>query len=340
MPAMSHFCRICFDRYLPQEPMGPAAALGGRLEAVIFFRKMWPNGSTLRIRFLGGTEAQQRLALEQARWWSQVANLRFVPSDATDAEIRVSFDSSLGAWSYIGTDCRSIPNDQPTMNLGFQDGGTSAHEFGHAIGLGHEHQNPQGGLQWNEPEVIRDLSGPPNSWTVSQIRSNVLVKYSVDQIKGTAFDPDSIMLYAFPSRWTTNGVGTHSNDALSAVDIDFIARMYPKPGVPTQPVTIPRLQVNGGTLSAEIGKPGEEDLYLVTVSQPGRHVLETRGKTDLVMKLYGPDNRTLLIAEDDDAGVGFNPRTTRSLAAGEYLVQIRHYNTTNGTGPYTIQVTR
>ena len=43
------------------------------------------------------------------------------------------------------------------MNLGFLDGGTAAHEFGHAIGLGHEHQNPAGGIEWNEEVVLRDL---------------------------------------------------------------------------------------------------------------------------------------------------------------------------------------
>jgi hypothetical protein len=348
MSGMNHWCRLCFDRYLPHDIMGPAMALDGRAEAVIFFRKLWPNGSTLRVRFMEGTEAQQRLALEQARWWSEFANLRFVPSDATDAEIRVAFDPSDGAWSYIGTDCSSIPTDQPTMNLGFQDGGTSAHEFGHAIGLGHEHQNPQGGLQWNEPEVIRDLSGPPNSWTVGQIRSNVLTKYSVDQIQGTAFDADSIMLYAFPSRWTTNGVGTHANDILSAQDRAFIATRYPRqitpplpplppPVTPTEPTTV---TVNGGDVTAQIGAPGEEDLFTFQVRQPGRHVMETRGKTDLVMKLYGPDNRTRLIAEDDDAGAGLNPRISRVLPNGEYLMQIRHYNTSGGTGPYTIKVTR
>jgi hypothetical protein len=346
MQGTNHFCRLCFDRYLPQEPMGPAMALGPRAKAVLFFRKLWVNGSTLRLRFLGGTEAQQRLALEQARWWSDTANLRFVPSDATDAEIRVSFDSTDGAWSYIGTDCRSIPTNQPTMNLGFQDGGTSAHEFGHAIGLGHEHQNPQGGLLWNEPEVIRDLSGPPNSWTVDQIKNNVLTKYSTDQVRGTVFDADSIMLYAFPSRWTTNGIGTHSNEVLSAQDRAFIAVSYPKPNVPPGPTPPPppagptQLSVNGAAVSEKIGAPGEEDLFQFTVSQPGRHVMETKGKTDVVMKLYGPNSPTLLIAEDDDAGVGLNPRIVRVLAAGVYLIQIRHYNSTAGTGPYTIQVTR
>ncbi len=63
------------------------------------------------------------------------------------------------------------------MNLGFLDGGTAAHEFGHAIGLGHEHQNPAGGIQWNEPVVLQNLAGPPNNWDEATIRHNVLNKY-------------------------------------------------------------------------------------------------------------------------------------------------------------------
>ena len=99
------------------------------------------NGSTLGVRFMGGTANQQATAREQAGWWAQAANLKFDFNNAPNAEIRIAFDSSDGAWSYIGTDCRSIPVNQPTMNLGFLDGGTTAHEFGHAIGLAHEHQN-------------------------------------------------------------------------------------------------------------------------------------------------------------------------------------------------------
>jgi hypothetical protein len=328
--------KVCFDRYLPTQPFDPAMALDPRLKAVIFFRKLWPNGTTLRVRFMEGSSDQQARAMQQARWWAEAANLRFVISDAGDAEIRVTFDPSDGAWSYIGTDCRSIPSDQPTMNLGFEDGGTAAHEFGHAIGLGHEHQNPQGGLQWNEAEVIRDLSGPPNSWTVEQIRHNVLVKYSTDQVRGTVFDADSIMLYAFPARWTINGIGTHANDVLSTTDKSFIASSYPRTTTP--PTGPTRLTVNGQSVSGEIGKPGEEDLFGFTATKAGRHVIETSGKSDVMMKLYGPNSPTRLVAEDDDGGVGLNPRISRVLSAGEYLVQIRHYNQSGGTGPYKISV--
>lgn len=333
---MSDATRTCFDRLLPGQAPTPVLRVGPNPEAVIFVGKLWPNGSRLKVRFLGGSRAQQELALAQAAWWSEHANLAFEPSDDPDAEIRVAFEPGDGAWSYLGTDCLSIPRDQPTMNLGFQDGGTSAHEFGHAIGLGHEHQNPQGGIEWNEAEVIRDLSGPPNSWDVDQIRHNVLEKYAHDQIRGTAFDPNSIMLYFFPARWTRGGVGTHANETLSDADRSFVAGIYPK-----DRRAEPRpIEVGSTPAAASIGRAGEEDLFAFTVSRPGAHLIETSGRSDLVMKLYGPDSRTALLAEDDDSGAGLNPKITRTLSPGSYLVQVRHYNREGGTGDYAIAVRR
>ncbi len=154
------------------------------------------------------------------------------------------------------------------MNLGFQDGGTSAHEFGHAIGLGHEHQNPAGGIQWNEAAVIRDLSGPPNNWTEAQIRHNVLDKYSVNQIKGTNFDGDSIMLYFFPARWTLNGVATTANEVPSTLDKAFIASAEAYPRTATAGVEL-RVNATAAT-AAQIGAPGEEDLFLFKAATRGR----------------------------------------------------------------------
>jgi Astacin (Peptidase family M12A) len=329
--------QICFDRYLPGDLTGALIATDPQLEAVMPIGKAWPNGSTLRVRFLGGTQAQRALAMEQAHWWAEHANLSFVLSEDVNAEIRIAFDPNDGAWSFLGTDCRHIPFNQPTMNLGFQDGGTSGHEFGHAIGLAHEHQNPEGGIEWNEAEVIRDLSGPPNFWDEPTIRHNVLEKYQRAQVRGTAFDPASIMLYAFPARWTRNGTGTRGNEDLSTTDGSFVARIYPRTTGPVQPVS---LGVNAAALSAGIGQPGEEDLYNFVADGTARYVVETRGPTDLVMKLYGPDDRTRLVAEDDDGGEGLNARIVRRLPPGSYLVQIRHYNIAGGTGSYSISVRR
>ncbi len=59
-----------------------------------------------------------------------------------------------GSWSYLGTDATSIPLESFTMNLGFVDRPTILHEFGHSLGLIHEHQSPfEGGFEWNREEV-------------------------------------------------------------------------------------------------------------------------------------------------------------------------------------------
>ena len=335
--------KMCFDRILPADLNRPHRmfSIGGRLRAIIVFRKMWMNGSTLHVRFMGGTEQQHAIVKEQANWWMQHANLKFEFDDAPGAEIRITFDSSDGAWSYIGSDCSSIPQSQATMNLGFLDGGTPAHEFGRAIGLGHEHSNPEGGIQWNREEVIRDLSGPPNFWTPAQIEHNVFHKYSSDQIKGTDFDPDSIMLYEFPARWTLNGIGTHGNDVLSSLDEAFIESGDAYPPTPDPlpgPVELEVIETSPTT--ADIGQPGEEDVFTFTVADGGRHIIETTGGTDVVMKLFGPDSQTSVIAEDDDGGEGLNSRIAADLGPGQYFVQIRHYNQAGGTGTYGISVSR
>jgi hypothetical protein len=338
---MTEHLKICFDKILPRDINRPhrALALGDPMRAILVIRKMWPNGSTLRVRFMGGTPQQQALAQEQAGWWSEHANLTFDFNNAADAEIRISFDPSDGAWSYVGTDCLNIPKNQATMNLGFQDGGTSGHEFGHAIGLGHEHQNPAGGIEWNEDVVIRDLAGPPNFWTPEQTRHNVIRKYSLDQINGTGFDPDSIMLYAFPGSWTKTGQGTHANEVLSQMDLAFIASAlaYP-PGEIAEPVDLPVIDTTG--TAASIGQPGEEDMFKFTATTSDRYTIETGGQTDVVMKLYGPGNTTDLIAEDDDGGAGTNSKIVADLSPGEYFVQVRHYNTSGGTGDYAIKVSK
>jgi len=337
---MPEYLKVCHDRLLPRDLVRPQQIIrmgGGASRAIVLFRKRWINGSQLHVRFMGGTPAQQALAQEQAQWWTQHANLTFEFDNAPNAEIRITFDSSDGAWSYIGTDASSIPTNQPTMNLGFLDGGTAAHEFGHAIGLAHEHQNPAGGIEWNEEVVLRDLSGSPNFWSPEETRHNVLNKYSADQIRGTAFDRDSIMLYFFPDTWVKSGKGTKENDVLSNLDKEFIASAQAYPRVAAQAV---ELGVNAAPTPAKIGVPGEEDLFKFTVTSGGRHAIETDGQTDVVMKLFGPNSQTSMIAEDDDGGVGLNARIVADIIPGQYFVPIRHFNKARGTGSYSIRVSR
>ncbi len=134
---------------------------------------------------MDGTPEQQALVQEFAPIWTKHANLHFEFTDDPRAKIRVTFDPDDGAWSYIGTDNLGIPLHAATLNLGWLDEGVILHEFGHMIGLAHEHQSPLGGIVWNEAAVLQDLAGPPNFWDEATIRHNVLDRYTADQINGT-----------------------------------------------------------------------------------------------------------------------------------------------------------
>lgn len=335
--------KVCFDRVLPRNLFRPQTLVrtrrGGPMRAVTRLGVLWMNGSTLRVKFMGGNASQKATAKEQALWWTEHANLKFEFGTDPNSEIRISFNANDGAWSYVGTDARDIPANEATMNLGFLDGGTAGHEFGHAIGLAHEHQNPAGGIQWNEREVIRALAGPPNFWDEATTRHNVLSKYQADQVNGTNFDPASIMLYFFPAEWTTNGIATNRNEILSSLDKEFTAgaKMYPKLGVVPDTATVIKVDDTKRT-QAEIGMPGEEDIFKFKAASAGPYVIETRGNTDVVMKLFGPNSQTSVIAEDDDSGLSTNARIAKALSAGEYFVQIRHYNQESGKGKYSITV--
>jgi hypothetical protein len=160
-------------------------------------------------------------------------------------------------------------------------------------------------------------------------------KYEVSQINGSDFDTQSVMLYSFPASWTLNGFHTDSNEALSSLDKEFAKRVYPGAGT-TDGTQAVELSVYEGALQTDIGQAGEEDRYKFTAKSEGIYTIETEGQTDLVMSLYGADG--LLIAQDDDSGVGRNPKITVPLNAGAYKVQVRHYNTTGGTGKYGIKV--
>lgn len=240
---------FCIDRFLPEEltAAGREAAIKenpenasplSAFEAASVKSKLWKRGRTLRVCFLDGDPSVQAKVKTHAMTWTNHANIHFNFGNDPNSEIRISF-LEKGSWSALGTDAlvrQWFPLDGPTMNYGWLNASSTneeiarvvLHEFGHALGMIHEHQNPAGGIQWNEAAVIASLSGPPNNWTPDQIRHNVLNRYSAAATQFTAFDPKSIMLYSFPKSWTLNGMTFALNSALSPTDIAFIKARYPK----------------------------------------------------------------------------------------------------------------
>ncbi|MEZ4867785.1 MAG: hypothetical protein R3C14_41045 [Caldilineaceae bacterium] len=231
--------KTCLDRYLPGESPYEMQQQdpGSGTRAALLRNKMWhPAGRSLRVRFLDGNPAVQQKVVRFAQEWSQYANLHFDFGDHPIAEIRISFQLP-GSWSYIGTDALGVPATDATMNLGWLTPGTPneevsrvvLHEFGHALGLIHEHQNPVATIPWNRPAVYDYYAGPPNNWTQEQVELNLFWRYDEESTQHSAFDPQSIMLYPIPPEFTEGGFSVGWNQLLSEEDKHFIAAWYPYP---------------------------------------------------------------------------------------------------------------
>ena len=152
-----------------------------RLQAAFFTKKLWPKGSKIRIGFTESGDKVQRtnmpdvpdvdplqkavegMSVQEAV--KKVVLERIIPlvnldikfvDDPNQANVRVSFDPNGGAWSLVGTDHLDEKDPKkPTINLGWFDVPTTIHEFGHMIGMIHEHQNPKGeNIKWNEAKVV------------------------------------------------------------------------------------------------------------------------------------------------------------------------------------------
>lgn len=143
-----------------------------------------------------------------------------------DGDIRIDFDPKGGAYSLLGIDCLDR-SQKVTMNLGWLDVGTIVHEFMHAFGAIHEHQNPRGsGIDWDVPKVI-EWANETQGWSKSTTERNIIERYDIDQTNGSVYDPESVMLYFFPSSLTKNNKGTNQNFRMSLTDMIWLSRIYP-----------------------------------------------------------------------------------------------------------------
>lgn len=198
----------------------------------------------------------------------------------TKNSIKIEFDSQLdGAWSLVGF-LSSLGN--PSMAFGFVDppledftwndvnyplslykylhrngcftglecvsnfkpGAVILHEFMHALGGSHEHQNAQENpLMLNVGAVYETYCGVPNPPEYAECKKsadfNVLSQYTCFNVKTnsndaecysyTDYDPDSILLYKIFDSWMAEGYKnpTKNNFRLSDSDKAWLKDFYP-----------------------------------------------------------------------------------------------------------------
>lgn len=232
--------------------LGPSTA-DQATRSIIVNSSKWPLGYTLKVCFYeGGPQARQAIAAEAQKWLAGV-NLKMdfgaAPALRTCAaqagpnnlyeDIRISFRGA-GHWSFIGVDGHRWTG--PTMNLQNYDvlpaldGYSKAvviHEFGHALGLHHEHQSPGSPCdgEFNLP-AVKQLTG----WNDQQIKTNfAMLERNSSVYTWGPYDPTSVMMYSLPIQVLYKGAQSkcwvQQNYQISSDDRSSLRQAYP--GIPS-----------------------------------------------------------------------------------------------------------
>ena len=201
---------------------------------------VWQPGATLRVKFLEGDEEVKAKVIYEASDWLKHAGIKLHFVDSGDAEIRITFNPDGGNWAHVGSCGPVLPQNVPTMNLGACIDTESSdefrrttveHEFGHALGLVHEHLHPDAPIRWKKPDVY-DYYKKSDGWDPAKVDGNIIATLTDEEIQThytvTPYDSKSIMHYFIDASITENNVEIPEPMFISESDINLISTFYPR----------------------------------------------------------------------------------------------------------------
>ena len=230
--------------------------MGDQARAAFMIGKEWKIGTKIKIAFMKDDFINNKITLKplyeksKADFVQKIITDKLLPLiDLTfewdvnikESDVRISFVPSLGAFSELGINCLKISKDQPTMNLGWLDddatysnpllkgtGIVILHEFGHLLGMIHEHSREDANLDWNKDFVYKQLGAPPNSWSTKDCDEQIFEMVKKQSFNGSKYDKKSVMHYYFPTEYFKTSPNLPTVIELSELDKLWIKKKYSK----------------------------------------------------------------------------------------------------------------
>ncbi|KAJ7255630.1 hypothetical protein C8J57DRAFT_1075447, partial [Mycena rebaudengoi] len=160
----------------------------------------------IKYAYMDGTVNQHNKVDQVVQEWSLYANITFHHStELQGTTVRITFNPDQGSWSFVGTKNSSIPAGQATMNLGWiadttnmadDERGVILHEFGHVLGLLHEHESParSGTIHLDENNVYAYYE-KTQGWNAATVKAQIIDVYnSTDVPNYSKLDLKSVMM--------------------------------------------------------------------------------------------------------------------------------------------------
>ena len=326
--------RFCCQPSVQPKDFGSAS--GPRLSMLLVESNKWVNGTRLFYYFRdndGGNDTQRQAVRDAFKEWEDLGiSISFAEvTDPSEAQIKIGFAKG-SSWSYIARDALQYApaSDDKSMNFGWDlttpyGRQTARHEIGHALGFPHEHQSPFAGITWDTDAVYAYFAGRPNFWDQDKTDANVLNKLSPDDVRGSDWDPTSVMHYGFPRGLILNPVqyqaGIPSSLTLSAKDISWVRQFYPQGALDSQPV--PLVPYQSATLTGLSN--GQDTLFSINPVETRRYTIKTFGpkETDVTMVLFNKADMSTVAAADNSGDIPEANLSADLTVEESYLLRLR-----------------
>lgn len=185
------------------------------------------GGQTVYLAFEGDIEKSKYVLGILKQYAFPFINLKFKIGRNNDSTITIKTSPPAGPSSAISGNTTGIGTKTPTVTIYKLTQGVVLHEFGHAMGMFHEHQNPapNNPIQWNKDQVYAYYIDR-QQWKKNAVDDQILNRRDKAKSLFTNWDKNSIMNYNIRPGFTSAPVQTFVGQEYSDGDKQWFKLKY------------------------------------------------------------------------------------------------------------------